>query len=217
MFRNRQEAGARLADVLAEELAGAPPDAVLVLGLPRGGVVVAAEISERLGVSLDVFLTRKLGAPGDPELAIGALTETGHRSLNAEVIDLLCVPTSYIEREVQSQRDAIARLARSYRRGRPPPQVAGRQVVVTDDGAATGATVRAALQSLRERDPARLIVGLPVAPRDTAAALQVLAERVVVLEMPDPFLAVGAYYEDFQQLTEEDVVSLLRRDVPGVA
>ncbi len=209
MFTDRIEAGQRLASAL-ERFRG--PDTV-ILGVPRGGIVVAAQVARALDVPLDVIIARKIGAPGQPELAIGAVVSGDIRLLDEMAIRYFGVPREYIERETARQLDEIERRLKSYRGDRPPLEIRGRTVIVIDDGVATGYTIRAALIGLRRLEPRRLVVAVPVAPPSAPRELAEVADEVVVLQTPEPFLAVGAWYEDFEQTDDEEVRQLLRGNV----
>ncbi len=206
-FRDRYEAGERLAEALAD-LKGRPD--LLVLGIPRGGVVVASVVARALGAPLDVVISRKIGAPDNPELAIGAVASGGARVLDARLIRMLDVPRRYVEAEMARQETEIARREAVFRGDRPPLEVAGRTVIVVDDGIATGATTVATLRALRQKNPAALILAVPVAPRQAIKRLQREADRVVCLLTPRLFWAVGLYYAYFEQTTDEEVINLLR-------
>jgi putative phosphoribosyl transferase len=207
-FRDRSDAGRQLADELAGTV---PAENVLVLGLPRGGIPVAYEVAERLGAPLDVFLVRKLGVPGHEELAMGAIATGGVRVLNDEVVNELRVPPAVIEAVAEEERSELQRRERAYRGDRPAPRVEGRTVVLVDDGFATGSTMRAAARALRRMGPARLIVAAPVGAPDTCEALRADADEVVCLVAPEPFRAVGLWYEDFAQTGDAEVRDLLER------
>lgn len=212
IFQDRTEAGRLLAEAL-EPYRG--PD-TLVLGIPRGGVVVAAEVARALGAPLDVVIARKIGAPTQPELAIGAVVSGDHlRLLDDDAIRYLRVPEEYIERETDRQFAEIARRMQLYRGDRPLPEIRSRTVIVVDDGIATGYTLRAALAGLRRLAPARLVVAVPVAPPSTCAEMRAHADDVVCLETPEPFMAVGAWYEDFDQTSDTEVKHLLSRCIPA--
>jgi len=207
-FRDRREAGR----VLAQELtayAGRPD--VVVLALPRGGVPVAYEVARALGAPLDVFLVRKLGVPGHEELAMGAVATGGVRVLNDQVVRALGIPPDVIDMVAAWERQELARRERLYRGDRPPPDVKGRTVILVDDGLATGATMRAALAALRQQQPARRVVAVPTAAAQTCDALRTEADDVVCATTPEPFDAVGFWYEDFSQTTDDEVRELLDR------
>jgi putative phosphoribosyl transferase len=207
-FRNRTEAGQVLADKLAS-LAKRPD--VLVLALPRGGVPVGFEVAKALHAPLDVFLVRKLGLPGQEELAMGAIASGGTRVLNDEVINKLSIPEEVIDAVTVEEQQELSRREHDYRAGRTPPDVRGRTIILVDDGLATGSTMRAAVAALRQQGPSRIVVAVPVGARETCAELQHEADEVVCAETPEPFYAVGAWYEDFSQTTDEEVRDLLAR------
>lgn len=214
IFQDRTEAGRLLAEVLRAYRG----DDTLVLGVPRGGVVVAAEVARALDAPLDVVIARKIGAPLQPELAIGAVVSGDPlRFLDEHAIQYLRVPQDYIEQETARQFDEIARRLEQYRGDRPLPEVRGRTVIVVDDGIATGYTLRAALAGLRRLRPARLVVAVPVAPPSTCEEMRQHADVVVCLETPEPFMAVGAWYEDFDQTSDTEVIHLLSRYAPATA
>lgn len=206
-FRDREEAGERLAEVLAEM---AEPPAV-VLALPRGGVPVGAVIARRLGLALDVLLVRKVGAPMQPELAVGAVSDgQGMQvTVNEAIAAELGLGRGQIEELARRELPELERRRKLYLDGRDPVPLAGRTAIVVDDGVATGATVRSALRLVRGRAPRRLVLALPVAPPDVLAELEKEADTVVCLHAPTPFHAVGAHYAFFPQLDDGEVVSLL--------
>ncbi len=207
-FKDRREAGRLLALRLLDWADRRDID-VVVLGIPRGGVIVAAEIAARLHAPLDVFLTHKLGAPGNPELAIGAIAGDGTLLLDERLVRDLGIPRSYIEREREAQLRSMQARAERYRQGRAPLDVQGRCVILCDDGIATGATALAALESLRKRQPARVILAVPVGPAPSIEALARACDEVVALATPEPFYAVGRFYLRFEQVTDEQVISAL--------
>ncbi|CAN5864645.1 phosphoribosyltransferase [soil metagenome] len=207
-FQDRVEAG----QVLASELGAyvGQPD-VLVLALPRGGVPVAFEVAQALHAPLDVFLVRKLGVPGHEELAMGAIASGGVRVLNRSVVDSLSIPDHVIAAvAVQEQRE-LERREHAYRGNRPDPEVRGRTVLLVDDGLATGATMRAAAAAIRAQEPRRLVVAVPVAARETCDEFRDEVDEVVCAITPEPFYAVGVWYRDFSQTTDEEVHELLER------
>jgi putative phosphoribosyl transferase len=207
-FRDRTEAGRLLAGELTKY--ANRPD-VIVLALPRGGVPVAYEVARALNAPLDVFLVRKLGLPEREELAMGAIASGGVRVLNEEVVRVLRVPDEVIEAVAAEEGEELRRRERLYRGDRPPPKVRGRTVILVDDGLATGSTMRAAVAALRQQHPARVVVAVPVGAPDTCAEFQEEADEVICARAPDPFYAVGLWYADFSQTTDEEVHDLLRR------
>jgi predicted phosphoribosyltransferase len=207
-FRNRTDAGRQLAEKLA---AYANRPDVLVLALPRGGVPVAFELARAFGAPLDVFLVRKLGVPGYEELAMGAVATGGVRVLNDEIVRGLGISEHEIDAVVARELRELSRRDRLYRGDRPPSDVAGRTVILVDDGLATGATMRAAIAAVRQQQPARIVVAVPTASPDTCEALKAEADDVVCAMTPEPFLAVGHWYEDFTQTTDDEVRELLAR------
>jgi predicted phosphoribosyltransferase len=202
-FRNRIDAGRQLGARLADY--ADRPD-VIVLGLPRGGVPVAAAVASALNVPYDVFMVRKLGVPGHEELAMGAIAEGGISVLHQELIRSLAIPDSRVEQITAQEQIELDRRARAFRGARPPPRVTGRTVILIDDGLATGASMEAAILALRVQEPARIVVAVPVGARETCSRLSQIADDVVSVEMPEPFYAVGAWYDDFSQMTDDEVV-----------
>ena len=205
-FLNRREAGR----LLAEKLSGyaGKPD-VVVLGLPRGGVPVAYEVARALDAMLDVFLVRKLGVPGHEELAMGAVASGGLRVLNDRVVEQLGIPADQIDAVAAKELEELARREQLYRGNRPPPDLRGRTVIVVDDGLATGATMRAAIGALRQAQPARIVVAVPVAAPEIRDEFKNLADDIICGTTPEPFFAVGRWYIDFEQTTDDEVVALL--------
>lgn len=204
-YRDRQKAGRALGDALAE----LDPPNPLVLALPRGGVPVAREVAARLRAPLDVLVVRKLGVPYQPELAMGAVSEGGAVVRNEEVIGAAGVDEAMFQRVVEKEVGELERRLEAYRRVAPGIAPAGSTAIVVDDGLATGSTARAAVEVLRSKQADEVWVAVPVAPSDTADAMAALADRVVVLRAPRFFGAVGAWYEDFSQTTDEEVRILL--------
>ena len=207
-FRNRTDAGRQLAEKLA---AYANRPDVLVLALPRGGVPVAFELARAFGAPLDVFLVRKLGVPGYEELAMGAVATGGVRVLNDEIVRGLGISEHEIDAVVARELRELSRRDRLYRGDRPPSDVAGRTVILVDDGLATGATMRAAVQALRQQQPARIVAAVPTASPDTCQVLKAEADDVICAITPEPFFAVGHWYDDFTQTTDDEVRELLAR------
>ena len=206
IFADRVDAGTRLAEAL-ERFAVGPS---VVLAIPRGGVVVGEVVARALGAPLDVVVPRKIGAPANPELGIGAIAP-GIRVLDPRMIGMLGVTQQYLEREIQTQEREIERRERTYRGNRPPVQVRGRSAIVVDDGVATGGTAIAALRWARAAGADRIVLAVPVAPGHSLARLREEADDVVVLSAPDPFSAVGEWYRSFRQTSDREVVDALAR------
>jgi predicted phosphoribosyltransferase len=211
-FTDRSEAGRILANCL-EEYAGR--EDVIVLALPRGGVPVAFEVARALGTPLDVFLVRKLGVPGHEELAMGAVATGGVVVINDEVVDSLRVPLGEVEAAIVRERQEMSRRETIYRSGRRPPDVRGRTVILVDDGLATGSTMRAAVEALRRKGPAKILVAVPTAAPSTCRELESIADGCVCSITPEPFRAVGVWYEHFDQTSDEEVCDLLTRAATG--
>ena len=213
-FRDRTHAGRELAGLL-RAYAGRPD--VVVLALPRGGVPVGYEVARALGAPLDVFVVRKLGVPGREELAMGAIAGGNVRVLNLDVVRGLGIPREVIERVTADEARELERRERAYRgEGRPPPPAPrGRTVILVDDGLATGSTMRAAVMALRELEPARIIVAVPVGAPEACAALGALADECVCLSTPHRFRGVGLWYDDFSQTSDAEVRELLSVEQPG--
>jgi putative phosphoribosyl transferase len=208
LFTDRNDAGQKLAAAL-ERYAHCPN--LLVLGLPRGGVPVAYEVARSLGAPLDVFLVRKLGVPGNEELALGAIASGGIRVLNKRVIDSFRIPLRQIESIDAAERMEMNRREKAYRDDRPPIDLKGRTVILVDDGLATGSTMKAAVAAIRSRGPAHIVVAVPVAPRPTADDIRERVDDFVCVDAPERFYAVGQWYIDFREVTDEQVRELMAR------
>jgi putative phosphoribosyl transferase len=213
LFADRADAGRRLADALAEYVEH--PD-VVVLALPRGGVPVGYEVARRLRAPLDVYLVRKLGVPGHEELAMGALASDGTCVVDDDLMAALGIDETELEAVIQREMGELRRRESAYREASPKLDLRGKIVIVVDDGLATGATMRAAAMALRAHDPAAIVVAVPVAAPRTAASLQRVADRVVCVYTPEPFHAVGLYYQNFEQTTDDEVRALLSRSTNSV-
>ena len=208
-FRDRTEAG-RLLGAEVEKRIGRRADAI-VLALPRGGVPVGYEVAKAIGAPLDVFIVRKLGLPGHEELAMGAIASGGVEVLNDEVLGWTPVPRSQIDAVAERERRELERREREYRGDRPPLHVEEKTVIVVDDGLATGSTMRAAIRALRKMNPRAIVVAVPVGAPETCQSLATEADVMICLRMPHPFDAVGMWYADFSQTSDEEVHDLLRR------
>ena len=208
LFADRHEAGRRLAGELAA-YAGNPD--VLVLGLPRGGVVVAYEVATALGAPLDAFVVRKLGVPGHEELAMGAIASGGVLALNTSAVRQLGIDQETINAVVERESRELVRREREFRHGRPALDAKGKIAILVDDGLATGATMHSAVAALRRMEPARVVVAVPVGAPETCAEFRNVADEVVCAVMPEPFWGVGMWYEDFSQTSDEEVKDLLER------
>jgi predicted phosphoribosyltransferase len=208
-FRDRIEAGHLLGEELTRRLG--KRDDVIVLGLPRGGVPVAAEVAKALRAPLDVFIVRKLGVPGHEELAMGAIASGGVRVLNRDVLGWLPLPQNAIDEVAEREQRELERRERDYRGSRPPIDVRGKTVIVVDDGLATGSTMRAAVAALQKMQPARIIVAVPVAAPQTCGEFRAEGIETVCLRTPEPFQAVGLWYDDFAQTSDREVHQLLQQ------
>lgn len=206
-FKDREEAGRILANRLAEYANQKP----IVLGLPRGGVPVAFEVAKALKAPLDVFVVRKLGTPGQEELAMGAIASGGVRVLNTPVIEALGISEDEIETETRKERAEAERRERLYRGNRPQLNVEERTVILVDDGIATGSTIKAGIAALKQLKVGRIVVAVPVAPTSTIEELKMEADEVVCVSTPEPFSAIGLWYEEFPQTTDEEVRDLLKK------
>ena len=205
-FADRVDAGKRLASALK----GLVDSDAIVLAIPRGGVVVGFEVAKAFGIPLDVIIPRKIGAPGNPELAIGAMTEDGTVLVDNVLVEQLGVSEAYIQRESEVQKREIQRRLNLYRGDVPYPSLENRSVILVDDGIATGSTMKAALASVRSRKAKAVIIAIPVGPTSTIRELEKTADRVVCLYTPEPFYAIGQFYEDFAQTQDEEVTRLLK-------
>lgn len=212
LFNDRQEAGKKLAVALAayKDL----PD-VVVVALPRGGVSVAHEVAMGLNAPLEVFITRKIGVPGDPELAAGAIAENGDVFLDEQRVEDYAIHPLYLEQCIAERRKQIADLQRIYRGGRPMLELKDRIVILIDDGIATGATARTALSAIRKEGVRKLILAVPVLPLDAIDEFKALADEVIALSKPFPFFSVGAYYSRFDQLSDQEVREMLQSSAVG--
>lgn len=208
-FIDRSDAGRALAQELEHYR---EEDDLLVLALPRGGVPVAYEIAEHLNAPLDIFIVRKLGVPGHEELAMGAIASGGTRVMNQEVLDMVPIDAAAIERVAAQEGAELERRQREYRGDRAAPLIHDRVIILVDDGLATGSTMRAAIKAVRLQDPRRLSVAVPVAAAETCEELRTEVDEVICLHTPDPFRAVGLWYQNFDQTTDEEVMELLDRE-----
>ncbi|HXZ13552.1 MAG TPA: phosphoribosyltransferase [Candidatus Sulfotelmatobacter sp.] len=206
-FEDRADAGRKLAEKLE---AYRDRDDVIVLGIPRGGVVVAFEVAKALHAPLDIFIARKLGVPWQEELAFGAIASGGVRIVDPQIVDAVGVTREQIEIATQVARRELERRERAYRGNRPPLEIAGRTVLLVDDGIATGSSLRAAIEAVRQRQPAKLVVAAPVAPESIRNRLRRYVDDLVCVETPQDFFAIGQFYLDFSPTTDEEVTELLR-------
>jgi len=205
IFRNRVDAGRRLASALFHLRS----DKCIVIAIPRGGVVVGFEVAKALNCPLDIVVPRKIGAPAQPELAVGAVAEDGTVIIDEYIADLVGVSERYLEQAVSLEVKEIKRRVSLYRAGRPPLDVRGMTTILVDDGLATGATMRAAVRFVRNLDAKKVIVAVPVAPPDTVEKIRAEADEVYCLNTPADFYAIGQFYDSFEQTTDEEVISLL--------
>ena len=210
LFRDRYDAGRKVAERLAEY---ENRDDVIVLALPRGGVPVGLEVARALNAPLDVFLVRKLGVPGQEELAMGSIATGGVRVQNEDVVQTLGISTENIERVARQEREELMRRESLYRGDRPPPRIKDRIVILVDDGLATGASMRAAVRAVKQMGPRRLVVAVPVADPTICATIGTEADEVACVETPEPLYGVGAWYEDFGQVTDDEVQAMLAQAV----
>jgi len=210
MFSNRGDAGVQLAKRLKQY-----KDAkeALVLALPRGGAVTGYEVASALSIPLDVLIVRKIGFPGEPELAIGAVSETGAVVLNKEIISAYGVSEEYIKNEISKQKEEISRRVRVYRGGKNIRELENKIILLVDDGVATGATMKAAIETLKKEKIKKLVVALPVAPPETAEELKEMADEFICIETPYTFIAIGVHYQDFTQVTDSEVEEILGKSL----
>lgn len=206
-FRDRVQAGRALSAAL-KELAG---EDIVVLAIPRGGVVVGSEVARVLGAPLDIIITRKIGAPGEPEYALGAVTQSGEVILDENAVKMLHVPRDYLDKEAASQWEEVKDRTKRFRGDKPLPSLEGKVVVIVDDGIATGNTMFAAIRSVKAQGPKLVVVAVPVGPAETIAKLTNDADKVVCLETPEPFFAIGQFYADFPQVEDDEVRQILER------
>ena len=211
LFADRSDAGRALAERLAHYRGRAN---LRVLGLPRGGIPVAYEVARALGAPLDVFVVRKLGVPGHEELAMGAIATGGVRIVNRDVVSSLGIDAATLDRVAVAEQAELERRESAYRGGRSAVDVAGATVILVDDGLATGSTMRAAVAAIREQRPERVVVAVPVAAPQTRDEFRREVDEIVCVATPDPFLAVGRFYEDFSQTTDREVSALLEQAAP---
>lgn len=212
IFADRRDAAQQLTKLLEQYKDN---NDAIVIGLPRGGVVVAAVIAETLNLPLDVVCPRKLGAPYQPELAMGAVTETGDAIFNEEVLAALSVPPSYLENIIQKEKLVAQQRARLYRKERPPLSLENKIAILVDDGLATGATMKAAIASVKALGASKIVVAIPVSPIDTLEEIQSRVDEIHCLQTPTPFYAVGVFYHDFSQTEDEEVIDLLKKAKPS--
>lgn len=205
-FQDRQQAGRALADALPNELS---QEGAIILAIPRGGVVIGDQIARALNLPLDVWIARKIGAPGNPELALGAVTPSGTVVLDDELVRSLAVPEAYLREETERQRLEANRRRERFQLG-DPPELSGKHVVLVDDGIATGATAEVSLKALAQANPAQIILAVPVAPPETVQRLSAYADQIIALHTPSSFGAVGRFYQHFPQTGDEEVLECLR-------
>ncbi len=211
LFRDRVDAGKKLAAAL-KELKGSD---VIVLGIPRGGVVVANEVADALAAPLDVIVTRKIAAPAEPEYALGAVAQDGDVIMDRQAAESLGVSREYLDAEIARRREEVKERTRKFRGDTPFPSLEGKVVVIVDDGIATGSSVGAAVMYLKKRKPKELVIAVPVAPSDAVETLSEDGDRVVCLETPGPFFSIGEFYENFEQVDDDEVRRILDRHRAG--
>lgn len=209
IFQDRQEAGKKLAEVLSQKGLISDKKNTIVLALPRGGVVVGAEISKAFNLPLDLVISRKIGAPGNPEFAVGAVGEKGPPILDLETISEYGISKEYLSREALNARVEIKRRRKLYLGNRKPVDIKNKTVIVTDDGIATGASIEAAIEEVKLAKPKEIILAIPVAPLESIAKLRGRVSQIICLAMPTPFFAVGNFYQIFDQVSDSEVIELL--------
>lgn len=207
-FKNREDAGRKLANKL---LKYTHRNDVIILALPRGGVPVAYEVAKKLKVPMDVFLVRKLGVPGQEELAMGAIASGGVEVLNKDIVQSIGISRNTIDKVAEKEHKELERREKYYRGDRPKPEIKGKHVMLIDDGLATGASMRSAVRAVRSWNPAEVIVAVPTSAPDTCELFEYEADKIICLSTPEPFYGVGAWYEDFSQTTDEEVSDLLEK------
>lgn len=207
MFRDRTDAGKRLAEILTKFKNENP----IILAIPRGGVVVADEIAKNLNANLDIIVPRKIGAPGNPEMAIGAVAQDGSLYIDENLVKDLGVSENYIKKEMKKELQEIERRLKKYRKRKKYPSFKNKTLILVDDGIATGATMKAAIQFLKKQNPKKIIVAVPVAPRDTVNELEKIVDEVIVVEKPIFMGAIGEFYVDFRQVEDEEVINILKK------
>jgi putative phosphoribosyl transferase len=210
IFLNRFEAGKELASKLLTTLDLAPNSSLVVLAIPRGGVVIGSQLSSVLKCSLDVMVTKKIGAPGNPELAIGAVGPVGEPVIDENLAARVGADGEYLKSRISSLKSGLLSHTKDYRGDRPPLELKGKTVIITDDGVATGATMKAAIEIIRQESPQKIVVAVPVIARDALKEIENLADEVIYLEAPELFFAVGQLYQDFEQVTDGEVKELLK-------
>jgi len=208
IFKDRTDAGQKLAEKL-EDYKGKKN--VLILALPRGGVVVAYEIAKKLNLPLDLVVPRKIGAPGNEEYAIGAITETGEGIFDDAAINMLRVPKEYLDKKIAEEKKEARRRLKEYRKGRAPLKLKNKIIIIIDDGLATGLTMRAAIKSVKKQRVKQIIVAIPVTAKDSLKVIQEEADKVIYLDAPSYFGAVGAFYENFDQTTDQEVIEIMKK------
>lgn len=211
LFKDRRDAGKRLAEELKDYTNIEERNNLIVLALPRGGVPVAYEVAKEFEAPLDIFLVRKLGLPGHEELAMGAIASGGVRVLNDDVVGALDIPKEVVDSVAEREHQELERRERAYRGDRPRPDLENKTVVLVDDGLATGASMRAAVQGVRTQNPRRIIIAVPTAAPETCEGFEEIVDTIVCASTPQPFFGVGAWYEDFTQTTDDEVRELLRK------